>query len=89
VEFRDVNSNSNKSTSRITILILTPLESLVISLENLKDPKIESISTLKGITRTRVRTLKAFFPLIDKDTTLLLTKGNNHTLSKGKESNST
>jgi hypothetical protein len=56
VEFRDVNGNSNESTSRITILILTPPESLVISLENPKDPRIESVGTLEGIAEARVGT---------------------------------
>jgi len=56
VEFRDVDGDSNKSTSEITILILTPPESPVISPENPKDPRIESVGTLKGIAEARVRT---------------------------------
>jgi hypothetical protein len=89
VEFRDVDGDSNKSTSRITIPILTPPESPVISLENPKDPRIESAGTLEGIAGARVGTPKASFPLMDKDTTLLPIEGNNHTLSEGRESNST
>jgi hypothetical protein len=56
VEFRDVNGDSNKSTSRITIPILTPPESLVISPENPKDPGIESAGTLEGMAEARVGT---------------------------------
>jgi hypothetical protein len=89
VEFRDVNGDSDESTSGITIPILTPPESPVISLENPKDPRMESAGTLEGMVGARVRTPKASFPLMDKDTTLLPTEGNNHTLSKGGESNST
>jgi len=56
VEFRDVDGNSDKSTSGITILILTPPESPVISPENLKDPGMESAGTLEGIAEARVGT---------------------------------
>jgi len=73
VEFKDVNSNSNKNTSKITILILTPLKSLVISPENLKELRVNQINTvgtLRGIAEARVKTPKALFPLIDKDTTV-------------------
>jgi hypothetical protein len=91
VEFKDIDgdANSDESTSGITILILTPPESLVISPENLKDPGMESAGALEGMAGARVGTSKASFPLMDKDTTLLLTEGNNHTLSEGRESNST
>jgi hypothetical protein len=89
VEFRDVDGDSDESTSGITIPILTPPESPVISPENPKDPGMESAGTLEGMAGARVGTPKASFPLMDKDTTLLPTEGNNHTLSEGGESNST
>jgi hypothetical protein len=56
VEFRDVNDDSDESTSGITIPILTPPESPVISPENPKDPRIESAGTLEGIAKARVGT---------------------------------
>ena len=59
------------------MLILTPLKSLTILLKKL------------NLIKEKAKTLIAPLSLVDKDTSLLFTKGNNRTLSKGKESNST